>query len=845
MNYRSLSLAALLFVLLGSLFALPGVHGLAPDPAGGATPPSPYTVQGTIYQPGGKLLAPGANVWVNDTSRGFSLTTTASAAAHYQVDLSSGTPNYKNGDSISVTAMYLPYAGTNTTKVVTTQSGSYCNVTLAARPLSASLTPRPSTVYAGQVTTLWGAGAGGVQPYTYNWTFGDGTPHAATAANWTQHVYAAAGTYTAQLILNDSAANTATASATITVVAAPTLALAYAPATPRVFTPVTFNSTLSLAGNGWSYFFYFGDGSSSGYTAPGTNDSVHGYSAGGTYIANATAWNVSTRFRVDSGPVTVTVTPRLGVTLAATPSTTEVGYNTSFLATPSGAQGAVTYTFAYGDGATSGPQASAGAVHAYAAAANLTANLTATDTGGPAGTAYATSPVTVVKAVGVVLAPSVTSGSAPLTVTFVASPYAGVAPYTFNFTLGNGVVIHGNTTGHASATYAAAGTYTASVRVLDALGIHAWASVTITVGSTPPALVISAYATPRAGAAPLHVSFGVWASGGRTPYTFAWVFGDGSVSLSQRYANHTYISSGTFTADVWVNDSSGLSQEQSFTIVVSVLSAHLFGSTALQVNTSGSYTVDNVTGGVGPYTVAWNFHDGSAWVHTQGTSSSIAHTFTAKGTYVLTVYVNDSENPARSAVRNLTVLVSAASSVPTSPPSLVSQLMPGGSLFPLLLLLVLLLVVVLVVLAVARRRKKQRESADAAVAAGLATGTAVEAPSTAPEGEAAPEEGAGAADAEVGTEAAPEGEPLAEGEAAEPTGEPTEGEEANPVELEEPQEEASPEEGSTEEGSSPQEGEEQPSEEAQPSNEEAPPTDEEPPQEESSPDEDPHGGSDA
>lgn len=845
MNYRSLSLAALLFVLLGSLLALPVVHGLAPLPARGAAPPNPYSVQGTIYQPGGRLPAPGANVWVNDTTRGFSLTTTANATAQYQVDLSSGTPNYKNGDSISVTAMYLPYAGTNTTKVVTTRSGSYCNVSLAARPLSASLTPLPSTVYAGQVTTLWGAGAGGVQPYTYNWTFGDGTPHAATAANRTQHIYSAAGTYTAQLILNDSAANTATASATITVVAAPALALACAPAAPRVFTPVTFNGTLSVAGNGWSYFFNFGDGSNSGYTAPGTNGSIHGYSASGTYTANVTAWNVSTGFRVDSGPVIVTVAPRLGVALAATPSTTEVGYNTSFLATPSGAQSAVSYTFAYGDGMSSGPQASASALHAYASAANLTANVTATDTGGPAGTAFATSPVTVVKAVGVVLAPSVTSGSAPLTVTFVASPYAGVAPYKFNFTLGNGVVILGNATGHASATYTTPGTYTASVRVLDALGVHAWASVTITVSSTPPPLVISAYATPRTGAAPLHVSFGVWASGGVTPYTFAWVFGDGSASLAQRYANHTYTSAGTFTADVWVNDSSGLSQEQSFTLVVSVLQAQLYGPIALQVNSAGTYTVDNVTGGVGPYTVAWNFHDGSAWAHTQGTSSSIAHTFTAKGTYVITAYVNDSESPARSASENLTVVVSAASSPTSSPPSLVSQLMPGGSLFPLLLLLVLLLVVVLVVLAVARRRKRQREGEEAAVAAGLAAGTAVEAPSTAPEGEAAPEEGSGAADAEAGSEAAPEGEPLAEGEASEPSGEPTEGEAGNPVEIEEPQAEAPPEEGSTDEGSDPPEGGEQPPEEGAPSGEEAPPSEEEPSQEEGSPDEDSHGGSDA
>jgi PKD repeat protein/glucose/arabinose dehydrogenase len=91
-----------------------------------------------------------------------------------------------------------------------------------------------------------------------------------------------------------------------------------------------------------------------------------------------------------------------------------------------------------------------------------------------------------------------TSGSAPLTVRFDGTgstdPEGGPLSYTWDL---DGDGTFGDATGpQPSHTYAAAGTYAARLRVTDAQGASDTASVTITVGNTPPTPVID---TPGAG----------------------------------------------------------------------------------------------------------------------------------------------------------------------------------------------------------------------------------------------------------------------------------------------------------------------------------------------------------
>jgi len=81
-------------------------------------------------------------------------------------------------------------------------------------------------------------------------------------------------------------------------------------------------------------------------------------------------------------------------------------------------------------------------------------------------------------------------------------------------------------------------------------------------------LSVSLTATPTAGPAPLNVSFVLSVSGGATPYTVSWQFGDGAVSATLGPVNHVYVLPGEFTASVTVRDSSADSSVQAIPISV-------------------------------------------------------------------------------------------------------------------------------------------------------------------------------------------------------------------------------------------------------------------------------------
>jgi len=149
---------------------------------------------------------------------------------------------------------------------------------------------------------------------------------------------------------------------------------------------------------------------------------------------------------------------------------------------------------------------------------------------------------------------NVTTGPAPLTVTFDGSqsfdPMGGNLIYQWSFgdgsSLGSEVsVVH---------VYIFPGTYNALLTVVDSLGQIDVDTIKIdvTTANTPP--VASPTVTPQSGPAPLVVQFAANASDadGDT-LTYAWDFGDDAVSSAEN-PNHTYVSAGTFTAWLTVSD---------------------------------------------------------------------------------------------------------------------------------------------------------------------------------------------------------------------------------------------------------------------------------------------------
>jgi PKD repeat protein len=68
------------------------------------------------------------------------------------------------------------------------------------------------------------------------------------------------------------------------------------------------------------------------------------------------------------------------------------------------------------------------------------------------------------------------------------------------------------------------------------------------------------------------VNFTGSATGGSSPYSFSWTFGDGGSSTSQN-PSHTYSSAGDFTATLTVTDSTSVKASAKATVTVGTVSA--------------------------------------------------------------------------------------------------------------------------------------------------------------------------------------------------------------------------------------------------------------------------------
>jgi len=72
---------------------------------------------------------------------------------------------------------------------------------------------------------------------------------------------------------------------------------------------------------------------------------------------------------------------------------------------------------------------------------------------------------------------------------------------------------------------------------------------------------------PYAGTIGELIQFSGSATGGKTPYSWSWKFGDGGVS-DQQNPTHAYTDAGTFTAELTVTDSEGIEGSDTATVII-------------------------------------------------------------------------------------------------------------------------------------------------------------------------------------------------------------------------------------------------------------------------------------
>jgi PKD repeat protein len=151
------------------------------------------------------------------------------------------------------------------------------------------------------------SGANGTVPYTFDWSFGDGSPNGSGTA--VSHTYLAPGVYTATLVATDGLGVQRLLPTTITVAAAPiplatTLSLSNRTTNCPSASWLT-EATAGASGGSPPYVdsWQFGDGSSA-IVGPVVN---HSFARGGTFLVNLTTTDANGTTAHASERITVTI----------------------------------------------------------------------------------------------------------------------------------------------------------------------------------------------------------------------------------------------------------------------------------------------------------------------------------------------------------------------------------------------------------------------------------------------------------------------------------------------------------------------------------------------------------
>src|SRR6266566_818828 len=529
-----------------------------------------------------------------------------------------------SGPSSSCSATYSPTAvGTGTHTITATYSPDAAHtssfgttpVTVKAA-LAADFTSSPAAPSVGQAVTFTSTVSGGTTPYSYSWTFGDGGT--STAASPT-HAYAAGGTFTVALTVTDASSPVQSKTASHTVTIAATLAADFtsSPAHPTIGGTVSFTSTVTGGTTPYSYSWTFGDGGTSTAANP-----THAYATAGVFTVTLMVTDSSTPAQSATASHTVTVSGPLTADFTSSPVHPVIGGTVSFTSTVAGGTGPYSYSWTFGDGGTS---TAASPTHAYTAAGTFTVTLTVTDSSTPVQSKTASHTVTVASALVASFTISPASPTIGQTVTFTSTVTGGTTPYVYAWTFGDGGSSNLPSPTHV---YTAPGTYTVTLMVTDS------STPTQTKTASTPLTVTAPFAadftfSPSSPNVGQTVTFTSTVSGGKTPYTYSWTFGDGGTSTAAN-PTHVYTAAGTFTVTLTVHDSSSPSQSK--------IVSH---SVALA---APDFTITVSTASVGPLVPA-NASDGAGGTNAAPNATSTItvtalHGFTGTVTLTLTPSAN-------------------------------------------------------------------------------------------------------------------------------------------------------------------------------------------------------------
>jgi plastocyanin len=179
-------------------------------------------------------------------------------------------------------------------------------------------------------------------------------------------------------------------------------------------------------------------------------------------------------------------------------------------------------------------------------------------------------------------------------------------------------------------------------------------------------LTVDAITNGTEGEAPATFIFEADALGGTEPYTVIWDFDDDSVveESEEQTILHTFDEAGTYNVTVDVEDSEEQIASDSVEITVEEEGAENdeeetndlptveIVSNGVEGEAPATFIFEaDIVGGTQPYTISWDFGDGSEGSEEQ----SVEHTFDEAGIYNVAVTVTDSDGESTSDILEITV----------------------------------------------------------------------------------------------------------------------------------------------------------------------------------------------
>ena len=301
---------------------------------------------------------------------------------------------------------------------------------------------------------------------------------------------------------------------------------------------------------------------------------------------------------------------------------TSVGFNSTFL----GGTPLISFTWNFGDGGSSSVR---DANHTYDRAGSYSPTLWVNDSAGDS--LSASVPVVVAPTLAVTLTVLPAPTDVDLPTSFAAVLSGGTPPFAYSWQFGDGGA---SLLSNPSHTFATAGTFHAVVWVNDSGGLSEGGTAVVTVD---PALVLGpANATPNPADLGRPVNFSTLASGGTSPYTYSWAFGDGGSGGDLANITHIFTTNGPFIAVATVTDAAGATAHSQVNITIT-LNASIFSNASIGAAPLVVGFQSEVSGGTPGYTYTWSFGDGGQ----SGTANPV-HTYTSSGSYPASLRVVDS-----------------------------------------------------------------------------------------------------------------------------------------------------------------------------------------------------------